>query len=212
MWLKAGPALVVLAVACSEPTAPEESLPVPAGATDPAWASIGASCSPASPPRVVPASRRDSLPPYSHGPTRTSDDDWADLARTAPGGWGGLYLEGGVPVMFLVDTTKRTAAIAAMKSFGFGASLDLDRTRARAGRWDFAQLADWYGYFTLHVWTVPGMRTGDINEVKNRIEFGVADQAARLALESRLAPMGLPCYLVAVEIRGGATAARARGP
>ena len=192
-------ALLTCATACSDPTAPDALLPVPSGASDAAWADIGKSCTPSARASIVPANRRDSLPAYTHGPTRSPDDDWADLARSTPGGWGGVFLESGVPVIFLVDTTERTAAIAAMNTYGFGATLDLSRTKVRAGRWDFAQLADWYRYFDLHVWFVPGMRSGDIDEVKNRIEFGVADLAARQALEARLRPMDLPCYLVAIE-------------
>jgi hypothetical protein len=186
-------------MACGGVTEPSVPNIVPAGESDPAWANIGKTCSPSSAVAIVPANKRDSLPPLTHGPTRSSDDDWADAARSIPGGWGGLFVENGTPTIFLVDPSKRAAAIAAMRGRGIGSPLDLSQTRVKPGRWDFAQLADWYRYFNLYMFTIPGLRSGDINEVRNRIEFDVTDGTARSAFESLFAHMDLPCYLVAIK-------------
>ena len=185
-------------VACDAATEPSAPSVVPAGASDPAWAAIGKTCTPTAAVTVVPTNKRDSLPPFTHGPFRTSDDDWADAARALPGGWGGLIVESGTPVIFLVDTRQREPVVAGLRARGIGSVLDLSQAQVKPARWDFAQLADWYRYFDLHVPVVPGLRSGDINEGRNRIEFEVSDQTARIALESLLVPMDLPCYLVAI--------------
>lgn len=143
--------LALSLVACRAATEPATPGVVPAGAMDAAWVNIGKNCTPSSPVTRVPENKRDSLPPYTHGPTRSVDDDWADAARLIPGGWGGLWLEAGVPTMYLVDTGQRNDAIAGLQARGFGSTLQLGETVVKPGRWDFAQLADWYRYLSLHV-------------------------------------------------------------
>jgi hypothetical protein len=201
-WRPIGAALsLFFTAACgstTEPVVPASPTVVPAGAADAAWAVIGKSCSGNAAVTMVHANKRDSLPPFTHGPFPSSDDEWADAARVIPGGWGGLILENGVPTIFLVDPTKRDGAIAAMRVRDIGTMFDLSKTIVKAGRWNFSQLAEWYRYLDLHTPGFAGLQFADINESRNRIEFTVTSAAARTAIEAKLVRMDLPCYLVAI--------------
>ncbi|HEU5262317.1 MAG TPA: hypothetical protein VFU41_12940 [Gemmatimonadales bacterium] len=165
------------------------------------WANIGRTCPPSAPTVGVPAVVRDSLPPIAHGVPATMDDQWAELAREVPGGWGGMILEGW-PVIYLVDTTKRAEVAAVLAARGALQGIDPGQVRVRQARWDFAQLYDWYRYLNLHVWSDSGLVMSDIDEAANRITYGVLDEAARRRVERLLAELHLPCFLVTVEVTG----------
>jgi hypothetical protein len=191
---------VVVSAACSSATEPTSPEVVPAGVSDPAWAVIGKTCTPSSSVTAVPRARLDSAPPLTHGPVRTVDDEWADIARQVPGGFAGIILENGTPVIFLVDTTQRQQAFAGLQGRlsvpgGFAAA------KVRAARWNFAELADWYRYLLVQpLWAQ--ISSADIDEAKNRISFGAPDSTSRAKIEQSLAKLDLPCYLVAIEQRG----------
>jgi hypothetical protein len=114
-----------------------------------------------------------------------------------PGGWGGFFLENGVPTIYLVVPARKDAAVAVLRTEGLPVT---SSTRVKQGRWDFAQLYDWYRYLLPHI-RVEGLSTGDIQESRNRLEFGVIDEAARARLERTLAGLGVPCFLIAIGIR-----------
>src|SRR5207247_5605368 len=121
-------------------------------------------------------------------------------------GFAGTMLEGGGWV-FLVDTTQRDAALAALGARGGLAGRDPKRVRVRKVRWNFAQLYDWYGYLNRHLdFDRDNVAMSDIDEAENRITYGVMGEGARRALEHRLAALRPPppCFLVAVEVVGPA--------
>ncbi len=154
----------------------------------------------------VPAAALDSLGLSIPAPAVTPDDRWAALAREVPGGFAGTMLEGGL-VVFLVDTTQRDAALAALGARGGLAGRDPKRVRVRKVRWNFAQLYDWYGYLNRHLdFDHDNVAMSDIDEAENRITYGVMGEGARRALEHRLAALRPPppCFLVAVEVVGPA--------
>lgn len=189
---------VVVSAACSSATEPVVPRTVPAGAADPQWAALGKTCSPSSPVTAISRVRLDSAPLLTHGPTRSVDDDWADIARQVPGGFAGVILENGKPVIFLTDTTQRQQALAGLQSrlviFG-----GLAGATFRAARWNFSQLAEWYRYLQIQSFTLP-ILASDIDEAKNRIMFGVRDSTARARVEEVLVKLDLPCYLVAIQL------------
>ena len=151
----------------------------------------------------VPAAALDSLGLSIPAPGVTPDDRWAALAREVPGGFAGEMLEGGL-VVFLVDTTQRDAALAALAARGGLEGMDPKRVRVRKVRWNFAQLYDWYRYLGLHVWSASGLVTSDIDEAQNSITYGVKDESGRRRLERLLAELRPPppCFLVAIEVVG----------
>ena len=182
-------ALALLGLGCAHPS------------PGPRWARLDRSC-PADPPAIeVPAALRDSVRRL-WADFRTDDDRWADLARV-PGGFAGMMLEGGL-VVFLVDTTQRDAALAALGARGALQGREPKRVRVRKARWDFAQLIDWYHYLNLSAWSDSGNVQSDIDEEHNRISYGVMGESGRRRLERVLAQLRPPppCLLVAIEVVG----------
>ncbi|QJR37155.1 hypothetical protein [Gemmatimonas groenlandica] len=184
---------------CHSPTEVRLDDPIPASANDPAWMALGRVCTPDAPAAVLSAAQRATLPPFSHGDRRVIDDDWADAARVVPGGWGGGYNDNGTSTIFLVDPSQRDAAFAALATRQLlNAPLGVEKVRVRRGRWDFAQLTDWFSYVRGYLPRMTGFATADIQEAQNRLEYTVSTAADRAALEAALRPLELPCYLVAI--------------
>ncbi len=159
-------------------------------------------CTQDGPGPSVPAAIRESLPPLPRGREATIHDRWAATARDIPGGFAGVILDGGL-VVFLVDTTKRDAALAALAQQGALLGRDPNHVRARKVRWDFAQLHDWYAYLNLHGFQLDsGWTSSGLDEAHNQVMYGVVDEVTRKRYERRLARLGIPCGLVNIEIVG----------
>jgi hypothetical protein len=186
---------VAVAVGCGSPSAPSAD-----ARSEARWASLGRICPDDAPAPSLSADARESVPlPLSREPDANAR--WAALAGRVPGGWGGFFLENGVPTIYLVDPALKEAAIAVLTTEGFPVT---SSTRVKQGRWDFAQLYDWYRYLARHIQAVDGMSFSDVQEARNRIEYGVIDEATRARLEQTLAALDIPCFLVAIEIRARA--------
>ena len=168
------------------------------------WASLAKSCPQDAPSTPIPLELKAATPP--RGSQLTIDDKNADIARDIPGGWGGSgFLENNVMNMYLVNPSQKDAALAALAARGvIGAGADV---RIRQGRWSFAELYDWYRYLNSYVWTSARVSSSDIQEARNRIQYSVIDESERTKLEKALSDLDIPCWLVAIEIRGYATAA-----
>jgi len=165
------------------------------------WADLGKSCEPNSPAPSVPAAARDSLGhPFGRPGTQDHWASRAELARTIPGGWGGLASRDRGPFgIYLIDTTKRSAALAAL--FSAGVQYISDSTTAVQGRWTYEQLYDWFRYIHSHLYHV-GVNMWALDEWRNRLYYGTLDEAAALELNRQLAALDVPCFLVVVEVIG----------
>lgn len=185
--------LLSAAVACSDSTAPlavNEDLLDDGGLQ---WADLGRVCAPSAPPVPLTAEQRASLP----GPSPTSDYVLAELTRDVTGGFGGIMRPDGVWTMYLVDPALReqaTAELLALDAIHEAPQVVLK------GRWTFAEMVDWQQYIFVHAGFPAGMVYADVQEARNRLEFGVLDETARAELEAELTALDVPCYLVAIGI------------
>ena len=88
------------------------------------------------------------------------------------------------------------AAVAAlsaqMPGFDF-ASADVWK-----GRWDFAQLYDWYRYIRVAIGSPEGIVFSDIDEYENRLTYGVLAEAMD-SVRAVFDAAALPCELVRFE-------------
>jgi hypothetical protein len=176
---------------------------------------VGAACSstadPDGRPRLVrvrdcggPAS---SLPPAlaaelpTPGAIQTDDARRAEAARRVPGGFAGAVYEDGKPVLLLTDPGQAAAAKAALEPLL--PEFDVAGADVRGVRWNFAQLYDWYRYLNTTVGQDPALTAVDIDEQRNRLVYGAADEAARDHIVARLTQLELPCDLALVEIIEG---------
>ena len=165
------------------------------------WASSKRWCTPNAPATSIPAAARDSLPAYDS--VLDVRGRRASLAHVVPGGFGGFFLDfkDHAPTILLTDPSRRGEAIPVLAARGIdGMGIGPD-VRVRRGRWDYAQLFEWYRYLDPRI-AIPGVDfvSLGIDEVGNRIEYGVASKGGRKRLEQRLKALGVPCYLVAIRI------------
>ncbi len=203
--------LALIPVACSDPAAPGDPTEPDEwlGAT---WADLGRACPADAPAFSLSEAARDSVPILDHE-LGTMDALWAGFAREVPGGWGGLFYKDGRLTMYLVDPDQQDEATASLArlfegSTWAGYAPQLASARILEGRWDFAQLFDWYRYINQYIWEVDGVTFSDIQEAANRIEYGAEDEDALRRATEALAALDLPCFLVALQIRGMPEAAR----
>lgn len=132
------------------------------------------------------------------------DDQWADLAKEVPGGFAGVILSNGQPVLFLRDTSTAAAAKRALAPRLRLYNFNVADAVVRPARWDFGQLVDWYNYLLIRMnfWWDIGLTSGDKDESLNRLHYGVEDEKSRERLVERLEAIGVPCDLIVIGIEG----------
>lgn len=125
------------------------------------------------------------------------DDHWADLARTTPGGFAGVFYDSAhTPILMLTRPAEASAAIDALAGkTGF----PTHTATVRQARWDFAQLVDWFNYLLPRL-EIPV--TADKDEALNRIRFSITSVELRDRIIRTLTQMQLPCDLVVVDLNG----------
>src|SRR3954469_855661 len=165
------------------------------------WADVGKSCEQNSPTPSVPAAARNSLGhPFDMAGRHSYWETRAGLARTIPGGWGGLAsARPNAFGIYLIDTTQRSAALQAL--LAAGVQYISESTRAVQGRWTYEQLYDWFRYIHSHLNHV-GVNMWALDEWQNRLYYGTVDETAALELNRQLTALDVPCFLVAVEVVG----------
>jgi hypothetical protein len=124
------------------------------------------------------------------------DAEFADIARNVPG-FGGLFIDEGIPTVYLVDPTQREAAQEAVTPLllerdlledGSVTTLDI---QVRQADYDFLQLAEW-SHLVTDLLTFPGVLSLDIDESVNRVSFGVENMGLEAVLKRDLAKLGVP--------------------
>lgn len=155
----------------------------------------------------LPAELRAAFPPRS-GPMDLNDV-YAAISESVPGGFAGVFMEGGTLVLTFVDPARANEARAEIREafvsrgFFLNPPVDFSTAEFRGARWTFAELAEWYRYILSQPVFGPesGVSSIDIDEKENTITFGVIDEAARARLESRLAALRISCNLVTTVIQ-----------
>lgn len=176
--------IAMLAAACGDLAGPEQT-------AEPEFIVPGRACSPESPVFDVPVAARDSLPQWPN-----SDQQWADIARRVPGGWGGYFHLDGVSTMYLVEPGLRGEATEALRGEGIPPATDVLQ-----GRWDFAQLYDWSRYLDIHgASSIAGFVSADIDVSSNRIMYGLESSASFADLTAVATALGIPCNLLAAQV------------
>jgi hypothetical protein len=121
----------------------------------------------------------------------TIDDLFADVAKRAPA-FGGMFVQDGTLQVYLLDTTQRTAAEAAIVAV-FGRDRVSGRSLlARQGQYGFLQLKTWHDRHRFTTLAIPGVVTTGIAESKNRLQIGVKDSSVIPMVESELARLNIP--------------------
>jgi hypothetical protein len=129
----------------------------------------------------------------------TMDDEYARIAREEVPGFAGYYLDGsGEAVIQLVDESRVSSARAALARAGTRGS-DFTQSRSRRAAYDFNQLKQWMDAL------VPALPRGqphmwDVDEVRNRVVIGVAEQRQVAAVRESARAVGVPAGALDVEV------------
>lgn len=127
---------------------------------------------------------------------RGEEAELFDLAQKIPGFGGYFFDANGDAVVYLQDPSRRTAAVTALEPIlrrprGRRAKANPD-VIVRQGQYAFMQIAAWRDQAVDEVLNISGSVWVDADEMQNRLAIGVADARARVAVERRLAELGIP--------------------
>jgi hypothetical protein len=125
------------------------------------------------------------------------DPQLAAVARAVPG-FGGFFLDGGVPTVYLKDARQRDAAARALAGFASAHDISLAGLAVRRADYDVAQLGAWFGAMSPQVAALPGVAFVDLDEASNRLLVGVESGAVTPAVLGATARLGVPAAAVVV--------------
>ena len=109
-----------------------------------------------------------------------------------------MFFDDDALTAMLVDPSKQAEATQALLEFG----INISEASVRQVRWDFAQLFDWNFYIKSQLGDEEIVVTSSgIDEVRNRLLYGVPDEEAQRTTITFLGSLDLPCDLVLVEVR-----------
>lgn len=123
--------------------------------------------------------------------------DLGALSRTVPG-FGGAYLENGVPVVFLTNPADRAHAERALAGYLGASGLKAAQVKVRKADFTFAQL-DRYHRSLVDALGEPGVVFTDLDEANNRVTIGVEHAAAGNKARSLAAMAGVPASAVRIQ-------------
>jgi hypothetical protein len=127
---------------------------------------------------------------------------WAALAARVPGGFAGVHMDNGMPVLRLVDVSQAPEAKAALAGI-FDERFDIADADVRAARWDYRQLMDWWYFLYLRKGIMPGASGYmGVDVLQNRVQYGVEDARQRDRILRELSALDLPCGLVHIDVGG----------
>lgn len=126
----------------------------------------------------------------------TSQDPLA-LGRTVRG-FGGFYLDRGVPVVYLKNAAERGNAERALTPFLRAQGLTASQLRVLPAKYDWAQLERWFAQASVEVLAVSGGVFVDADEASNRVRIGV-ERGAAARIRGIVDRLGIPAEAVVVQ-------------
>ena len=123
--------------------------------------------------------------------------DLGTLARAVPG-FGGLFLDNGVPTVYLTDVSKRGAAERALSGFTQSRGLGPSEIRVLKGRYAYGDLDRWSQAVSFEAFDQGGVVFVDLDEAANRVLVGVQRGGSHANIRSLAARLGVPAEALVV--------------
>jgi len=123
--------------------------------------------------------------------------DLGVLARTVPG-FGGLFLDHGVPTVYLTDVTKRGAAERALGGFAQSRGVAPAEIRVLQGKYAYGDLDRWTQAVSYEAFEQGGVVFVDLDEAANRVLVAVERGASHANIRSLAARLGVPAEALVV--------------
>jgi hypothetical protein len=146
----------------------------------------------------APGSQPESSPVQRNAPVTA--DDPISLARAVPG-FGGFYLDGGTPVVYLKSASQRGNVERALAPFFRAEGLAASQLRILPAKYDWAQLERWFTQASEAVLAERGGVFVDADEASNRVLVGV-ERGAAPRIRVLLARLGIPEDAVVIQETG----------
>jgi hypothetical protein len=124
-------------------------------------------------------------------------DDPISLARAVPG-FGGFYLDGGTPVVYLKSAGQRGNVERALAPFFRAEGLAASQLRILPAKYDWAQLERWFTQASTAVLAEAGGIFVDADESTNRVLIGV-ERGAAARVRGIVARLGIPDAAVVIQ-------------
>lgn len=144
---------------------------------------------------VAAAACSDSTSPTSREPLpvlqTAQAPDLATLARSVPG-FGGLFLDHGVPTVYLTDVSKRGTAERALGAFAQSRGVAAAEIRVLQGKYAYGDLDRWSQAVSYEAFEQSGVVFVDLDEAANRVLVGVERGASHANVRSLAARLGVP--------------------
>jgi hypothetical protein len=152
-------------------------------------------------PTGLRSSTEGSFSPRSLSRPATLDDEFERVAREEVPGFAGHYLDDeGRSVVLLADAAQRTAAERYVAAYRAKVGRVAGRPLMKTVRYDFIQLKRWRD-LVIPFMRGDGVFTLDIDEVDNRVTFGVRDTVIAAELRRAILAAGVPQDAVALEVQ-----------
>src|SRR2546422_9138184 len=125
------------------------------------------------------------------------DPDLSTLARNVPG-FGGLFLDHGVPTVYLTDPLQRGPLEHALGAFARGRGFAPSQIHVLAGRYAYGDLDRWFQQVSSEAFAQGGVVFVDLDEAANRVLVGVERGASHANIRSLAARLGVPAQALTV--------------
>jgi hypothetical protein len=123
--------------------------------------------------------------------------DPAALASAIPG-FGGFYLDAGVPTVYLLDPAARGAAERALGAYAAGRGFTPAQIRVLPGQFGYQELDRWFRQISREAFVIGGVVFTDLDEASNRVLVGVEHGAAAASVRGLAARLGIPSEALTV--------------
>jgi hypothetical protein len=120
----------------------------------------------------------------------TLDESFAAVASRVPG-FGGMYLQGNVLMVYLTNPSQQAAAVGAIQTVFGPDRIPAAGVQILPARYGFTQLAAWHSRM-VGLFNLPGVVLTDIDEKTNQLKVGVTTAWSTSAVASRLTQFGIP--------------------
>ena len=121
---------------------------------------------------------------------KTLDGQFLDVSAKAPG-FGGMFIDGDVLNVYLVDPAQRPAAEATIAAVFGRERIPAGGIKALSGQYSFAQLNEWHNKMGS-LFDISGVVLTDVDERTNRLKVGVDSASVIGPVEKELASLGIP--------------------
>ena len=140
----------------------------------------------------------DSGPPMDPGPVthQIQAPDVQSLTRALPG-FGGLYLDHGVPTVYLTDL--RQSGLAEQRLGGFARQRGAGRIQVRAARFAYRDLDRWFNDVSFEAFEQGHVVFVDLDEAGNRVLVGVERGSSHANIRALSKRLGVPEEALAVQ-------------